>query len=50
MLIETDLASLRKMSVTELLQLAHQIGVNIRQIAQERGALLTEIMRFSYSE
>jgi hypothetical protein len=48
MLIDTDLASLRKMSVTELIQFAFRIGVPVRQLSQERGAILTEILRYSY--
>jgi hypothetical protein len=48
MLIEMDLDTLRQKSVAELIQLAYQVGVNVQQLAQERGALLTEIMRHSY--
>lgn len=50
MLVETDLATLRQKTLPELIQFAHQIGVNVRTVAQERGALLTEILRFSYEE
>lgn len=49
-LVETDLASLRKMSLTELIQFAYSIGVNVHAVSAERGAVLTEILRFSYDE
>ncbi len=47
-LVAYSMEELRGMGMSELLALAHQIGINVHRIQAERGKLLTEIMNHAH--